>query len=269
MALGEGETNLLLLAFFFIFLTVRPRQRRLPPSIDLLELSVGATTLPYLVVAAWLQRFDGRFWWVEPRQYVYHDVVEDDVWHTSHDMLDKKYLDTFRMSFLAFEQLVLELTPFLECRAPYFVRAPIPVRKQVKLVIYRLACGHSCEKMNDLYGCGASTIRKYTDIVCRVLSSQAQGIFTSYIHTPTGDRLQDIMERFRNSTGLPNICGAIDGTHIPLSRRPSGHLTPMAADFFNRKKFHSVVLQGVCDMDRLFWNVCAGQPGGVHDAGQF
>ena len=22
-------------------------------------------------------------------------------------------------------------------------------------------------------------------------------------------------------------------------------------------------------MDRIFWNVCAGQPGGVHDAGQF
>lgn len=43
----------------------------------------------------------------------------------------------------------------------------------------------------------------------------------------------------------------------------------MPQDFFNRKKFHSIVLQGVCDTNRLFWNVCAGQPGGVHDAGQF
>ena len=68
------------------------------------------------------------------------------------------------MSFLAFEQLVLQLTPFLQSHVRYFVRAPIPIRKQVKLVIYRLACGHSCEKMNDLYRCGASTIHKYTDI---------------------------------------------------------------------------------------------------------
>ena len=144
-------------------------------------------------------------------------MVEDDVWHTSHDMLDKKYLDTFRMSFLAFEQLVLELTPFLQSHARYFVRASIPIRKQVKLVIYRLACSHSCEKMNDLYGCGASTIRKYIDIVCGVLSSWDRGLFTTYMHTPTGDRLHDIMERFRNSTGLLNICGAIDGIHIPLA----------------------------------------------------
>ena len=129
---------------------------------------------------------------------------------------------------------------------------PIPIRKQVKLVIYRLACSHSCEKMNDLYGCGASTIRKYTNIVCRVLSSRDRGLFTTYIHTSTGDRLYDIMERFRNSMGLPNICGAIDGIHIPLARRPRGDLTPMALDFFNRKKFHSVVLQGVYDMDIIF-----------------
>ena len=67
---------------------------------------------------------------------------------------------------------MLELTPFLQSHARYFVRAPIPIRKQVKLVIYRLAYGHSCEEMNDLYECGASTIRKYTDIVCGILSSR-------------------------------------------------------------------------------------------------
>ena len=35
------------------------------------------------------------------------------------------------------------------------------------------------------------------------------------------------------------------------------------------KKFHSIVLQGVSDADRIYWNVCAGQPGRVHDASQF
>ena len=43
----------------------------------------------------------------------------------------------------------------------------------------------------------------------------------------------------------------------------------MPQDFFNRKKFHSIVLQGTCDSNRMFWNVCASQSGGVHDAGQF
>ena len=184
-------------------------------------------------------------------------------------MLDKKYLDTFQMSFLAFEQLVLELTPFLQSHTRYFVQASIPIWKQVKLVIYWLACGHSCEKMNDLYGCGASTIRKCINIVCEVLSSRDQGLFIIYIHTPTRDRLHNIIERFKNSTRLPNICGAIDRIHIPLARRSRSDFIPMASDFFNRKKFLSVVLQGICDMDRIFWNVCARQPGGIHDAGQF
>ena len=146
------------------------------------------------------------------------------------------------MSFLAFEYLVLELTPFLQSHARYFVLALIPIRKQIKLVIYRLACNHSCEKTNDLYGYGASTICKYTDIVCRVLSSRDRGLFITYIYTPVGDRLHDIMERFRNSMRLPNICGAIDGIHIPLARRPRSDLTSMVSDFFNMKKFHNVVL---------------------------
>ena len=43
----------------------------------------------------------------------------------------------------------------------------------------------------------------------------------------------------------------------------------MFRDFFNRKKFYNVLLQAVCDSERFFWNVCVGEPGGVHDVAQF
>ena len=65
------------------------------------------------------------------------------------------------------------------------------------------------------------------------------------------------------------MVGVIDGTHIPLSSRPQRDLMPMPFDFFNRKNLHSVLLQAVCDSERFFWNVCVGQPSGVHDVGQF
>jgi hypothetical protein len=68
---------------------------------------------------------------------------------------------------------------------------------------------------------------------------------------------------------LPNICGAIDGTPVPLADRPNRRVTLVTSDFFNRKKFHSIVLQGVCDANKIFWNVCVGQLGGVHNGGQF
>jgi hypothetical protein len=108
------------------------------------------------------------------------------------------------------------LTPFLRPTAATFVRPPVLVRKQVKLVLYGLAHRVSCARIHNLYGCGDSTIRKYTMIVCRALGSGEDGLFIQFIHTPSGDRLQSIIEKFMDITGLPNITEAIDGTHIPL-----------------------------------------------------
>jgi hypothetical protein len=82
------------------------------------------------------QRFDGRFWWVEPHQHVYYNVIKNDVWHTTSSMLNLKYREKFRMSFMAFEQLVLKMTLFLEPIVDYVVRAPILLRKQIKLVLF-------------------------------------------------------------------------------------------------------------------------------------
>ncbi len=81
--------------------------------------------------------------------------------------------------------------------------------------------------------------------------------------------MKDIIVRFENLTGTPNICEAIDGTHIPLANLIRKKITLATSDFFNRKKFHSIVLQAVCDVNKIFWNICASQPGGVHDGGQF
>jgi hypothetical protein len=55
------------------------------------------------------------------------------------------------MEFLAFEALVDLLTPFLRPTVATFVKPPVPVRKQVKLVLYRLAHDVSCARMHNLY----------------------------------------------------------------------------------------------------------------------
>ena len=69
MALDDDEANLFLLAFKKKFSAECPRRRWLPPPIDLLELSAGATIMPFVVVAALQQQFDGHFWWVEPHMF--------------------------------------------------------------------------------------------------------------------------------------------------------------------------------------------------------
>ena len=55
--------------------------------------------------------------------------------------------------------------------------------------------------------------------------------------------------------------GSIDGTHIPI-KAPYDN----AEQYVNKKKFHSIHLQGVCDADRFFPDVYCAYPGSVHDA---
>ena len=38
---------------------------------------------------------------------------------------------------------------------------------------------------------------------------------------------------------IPGIIGAIDGSHIPIKQPPGN-----SQDFYNRKQFHSIILQG-------------------------
>ena len=268
MAMTEEEIVLVFSRLWWFFLTFPLRRARIRPTLDLLKCSLGARYFPVVVVYSWMRCFPQRLWWIEPRQNVHYGVIKGDVWYTTPDMLDHKYHRSYKMSFLAFEHLVSELTPFLRPTADMFVRSPVPVRKQISLVVYRLAQGLFCKAMDDLYGYGQFTLRKYTLIICKVLSPQ-DGLFRRYIHTPTGHRLTDTIRKFCDIIGLPNIVGAIDGTHIPLSCKPQRGLTPMPCNFFNRKKFHSVLLQAVCDSERFFWNVCARQPRGIHDAVQF
>jgi hypothetical protein len=102
--------------------------------------------------------------------------------------------------------------------------------------------------MNALYGVGASIIRKYTYIVCDVLSN-GDKLFSVYVHTPTWNWLLNIIEQLHDIIGLQQICGLIDGMHILLSAKPNKQITFSTIDFYNRKCFHSIVLRVVCDCD--------------------
>lgn len=148
------------------------------------------------------------------------------------------------------------------------IRDLVSFRKQIKLVIFHLAHSMSPKIMKKLYGYGESTIRKYTRIICFVLSNR-NGLFRTYIHAPIAGRLQEIIEKFRDLTSFPNVACSIDGIHIPMARWPSRRIIPMQRDFSNKKNFHNMLLQDVCDLDLLFWNVCVGQFYKVHDGGQF
>ncbi len=61
-------------------------------------------------------------------------------------------------------------------------------------------------------------------------------LFKEYISILVGQRLKDIIVCFGNLICTPNICEAIDGTHVPLVDLLHKRVKLDIGDFFNRKK---------------------------------
>lgn len=69
------------------------------------------------------------------------------------------------------------------------------------------------------------------------------------------------MKGFYAIRGFPMCIGAVDGSHIPI-KAP----TENPEDYYNRKGFHSIVLQGTVDYFGCFIDIFVGFPGRAHDA---
>ena len=68
---------------------------------------------------------------------------------------------------------------------------------------------------------------------------------------------------FRAISQLTDVIGALDCTHVRISK-PSSDMYP--DEYVNRKNFHSVNVQCVCDASYKFLSVVAEWPGSVHDS---
>jgi hypothetical protein len=81
-------------------------------------------------------------------------------------------------------------------------------------------------------------------------------IKTSFLTSTSRSQLETaclhIIQQFEDLIGLSNRCGAPDGTHIPLVERSNKRYTIATTDYYNQKRFHSIVLQAVCDIQKLF-----------------
>ena len=60
---------------------------------------------------------------------------------------------------------------------------------------------------------------------------------------------------------FPGVIGCIDGSHIPIVAPPEDEFV-----FINRKGFHSINIQAVCDSNLFFRDVVARWPGSHHDS---
>ena len=86
----------------------------------------------------------------------------------------------------------------------------------------------------------------WTDLTIeQVMMRSIKGSFTLMCynaHCIKGYRLKELVESFKLTKGFPQAIGAIDGTHIPIIRPEQS-----PADYYNRKGYYSIIMQGVVD----------------------
>ena len=104
--------------------------------------------------------------------------------------------------------------------------------------------------------------------VCRIVHETCSAIVAQllnvYIKFPHGNQLDMVVSEFKRKWGIPLCIGAIDGCHIPISAPIDNH-----TDYYNRKGWYSMILQGVVDANYCFTDIYVGWPGSVHDARVF
>ena len=162
----------------------------------------------------------------------------------------------FRITLSTFHTIVtrLEMHPAFVSDASNAT----PVWKQISIVLWRLANGTGIRVLEQTLGVSQGSVSHFTDRFLEALLDLEQERIT----WPQGPRLATVTRGFEHGeTGighrkLPNVIGAMDGTHIPI-HAPSKN----GARYVNRKSFHSINLLGIVDHQGRFTYIHVGEAG--------
>ncbi|KAK7147951.1 hypothetical protein R3I94_010468 [Phoxinus phoxinus] len=162
----------------------------------------------------------------------------------------------FRMSRDTFE-FVLQLVELSLRRKLTNWRKPLEPRRRLAIVLWWYATPGEYRTISCLFGVGLSTV---CTLVHEVTATLKRKLLKRFISLPKGEALQKALNGFAER-GYPLCAGAIDGSHIPI-------IAPQedATAYYNRKGWHSIVLQAVVDHNFCFTDVYVGWPGRTHDA---
>ncbi|KAJ3655867.1 hypothetical protein Zmor_014976 [Zophobas morio] len=181
--------------------------------------------------------------------------IENYVERTVPNLTAREFQQHFRITIDAYEHLIQMVGPLLK-RKNYKGRFTINVEKQLLAVIWLLATPDSYRSVGERFDLGKSSLSVCFMRVIKILCSLTQRIIT----WPTGHKLTEVKEKFRQMAGLPNVIGAIDGTYICIK---APHEDPES--YITRKSHYAITLQAICDANLKFTDVFVGYPGSVHD----
>uniref|UniRef100_A0A3P9JJZ1 DDE Tnp4 domain-containing protein n=1 Tax=Oryzias latipes TaxID=8090 RepID=A0A3P9JJZ1_ORYLA len=144
------------------------------------------------------------------------------------------WVGNFGMRQESFEMLSVRLSPMLSYEDTTF-RQAISVQKRVGVGLWWLATGAGYRTLAHLFGISDASVCLIVRKFCHAVRHE---MMREYIKLPEGVELQTVLLGSKNRWGFPQCAGAIDGSHIPVIAAHDNH-----EDYFNRKGWHSVILQ--------------------------
>ncbi|CAI5957085.1 unnamed protein product [Closterium sp. NIES-65] len=173
-------------------------------------------------------------------------------------MDDDDFINMFRIS----REVLAEITPAMAQPMSHFVdRYGIPVEMCCLIPIKYFASAMPYIDMAIYFGIPKSILHKIVDAF---LLHFPRRFKRTWVRIPTYDEMEDMAADFKAVRGLPNVIGAIDGTHIEIKG-----LENHRQEYYNRKGVYSTQLQVTCDSKGYIWDYVVGHPGSMHDQGVF
>ncbi|KAJ1148670.1 hypothetical protein NDU88_001498 [Pleurodeles waltl] len=170
-------------------------------------------------------------------------------------MEERHIIVTYRLDRATIQELCAQLEPDLMSAICH--PTGIPPLVQVLSVLNFLASGSFQTTVAIASGMSQPL---FSNVLSRVLSALLKHM-RSYIVFPQVDDLPTVKGDFYALGHIPNIIGAIDGTHVAL-------VPPRRSEqvYRNRKSCHWMNVQMVCLADQYISHVNAKFPGSVNDA---
>ncbi|KAK0140501.1 putative nuclease HARBI1 [Merluccius polli] len=169
---------------------------------------------------------------------------------------DDWLISRFRFPKAILLEICTELGPGLERQTARSHALPVPII--VLTTLGFLATGSFQRELADRSGMSQGALSR---AIAAVLNGIIR-ISARYIRFPYDAVNQaHIKAQFAEIAGFPNVIGAIDCTHIAIKAPSEGEYA-----YVNRKHFHSLNVQIICDAQMRLTNIVARWPGSTHDS---
>ena len=165
-------------------------------------------------------------------------------------------MDTF-----LFNELLAKITPHIS-RKDTVMRDSISAHDRLCVTLRFLASGCSYKDLMFAFRISVPAISKLVPKVCRALYKTLQ---KEYLSIPsTRNQWIQLADEFESKWQFPHAVGAIDGKHISIRAPPH-----TGTEYFNYKKYFSIVLLGIVDSNAQFIAFDLGSAGSQSDGGIF